>query len=425
MSIKLNINGEIKNTKSIFVNVNGEKKKIKEVYAEKDGLPLLVYPEKFILNGKYYMYTRYCFLYSEDGISWTRLKTNGLPDDMVSYVFAHSDTTYILFNAYVSGGDYYISTDFINWKHYDTIFQLIPNDSKRMSFISGGDATFVYVGDRFIAIKPYASYKTSNNSINAFMEQKYSLDGITWNDMNGLKLCYKTPTYTNSMIREYLYKDFYYLNGTYVCNAHSDSYLGYTSSDDTLIYYSTDGIKWNVSTSYLGEQVSRNTIYLLNNLFLREYYHNKNKKPYLYSSSDGIHWNSVDLPFTYDIHSIDYFDNKYMIHAYNGIMYCSENLQEWSKYCSDVPYSKFIKTDDILISYDGYNLYYYDKINSVWNEITKPDVKYINDLKYINGMFFLIDNNMVFTSSSGINYTPWMCSEDFAYKWSNTILYIT
>lgn len=450
MHIGINVGGVKKNPVSIFAGINGEKKKIKEVYVEKDGLPLLVYPKNFNINNCFYLITNNCILYSDNGTEWRELKTNGLPESLSWFTFSYRKGIYILFNE--TSGDYYRSTDLINWDYYESIYAQINGTT-----LTNGHVTyFGFVNDRFIAINNHAYYDSSKKVYNT-EEFKYSLDGIVWNNISGLNGFYSKSTYYSTQSQIYSFSDFYYLNGTYVCKAFYKSSSIYYQ----IIYYSNNGVNWYASARYTSSIYSDskhyglNTIYCFNDLFIRKYYDPADKKSFLYYSSDGKTWKQSSLPSSIagvSFSTINYINGKFIIPIYkSGIgnnIYCSKDLNNWeSESMGTLPiysnYINFISSNDILVAHTLESLStikscYYDKINNSWNEFTMTEytdtTPFIQKIEYINGLFFMIGKSkafdtgilFIFYSLSGINYLPCniVSDSEISIRTNNDIFYI-
>ena len=250
---------------------------------------------------------------------------------------------------------------------------LLKNKNIVLPVLSSGkqwSGNIVYGNGKFVAI-------SDDNRSDRMIA--YSEDGIIWE--NGFSS--SASVVLNSVA---------YGNGKFVATGGG------------MILYSTDGIEWNLATSY---SWSVGPIIHGNNKFIAFGNSDSNKAAY---SADGITWTEITLPISGSWLMTTYGNGKFIV----GAMYSAQYLYStdgitWTQ--GSLPASKgwrwaIFGSNKFIIASESQYIYSTDGIN--WSSVVSFPTSDLGNLIYADGKFFSCcpkKTNTILYSQDGINWT--------------------
>lgn len=261
-------------------------------------------------------------IYSNDGKDWIEIQTKF--DRVLNDVVYGNE----MFVAMSSDGTVYNSNDGINWVKSANLV----SDQKWSSL--------VYGNGRFIALSTDTAMAYSDNGITwtdcssvlqdfnlsglkfandkffargiGYLGQKWSLDGLTWNQVN-----YPSSTMTHFTIEAIAYADGLYVAGCFYVVADKNYYK---------FFYSNDGINWTETNCSYKKLYSDFTICYENGRFVT-IVNDGSDMDTIYISENGVDWKICNVP--------KFGMGAYRLSAGNGRFVCYNRGSSNKIACSD------------------------------------------------------------------------------------------
>lgn len=206
-----------------------------------------------------------------------------------------------------------------------------------------------------------------------------------------------------------------YGNGTFVA----------VSFNPSLTYYSTDGLEWNQG-SFGSGGAGANEVFYHNDQFIA-----LGTNGNIYTSTDGIEWDSSLVSMGAGLNSIAYGDEGYIIAASMGnVFHAKEGTSNWGNFYKDTSNRNFFGIAYgngiyVVVGDIGTLLTIEDTGSGLdWTIRDSGTTNSLNDVQYFNDQFHVVGANGTYlTSPDGEIWTPQTLPDEYASAYLMGITY--